>query len=548
MSSEETLLGQTGYKRGHLFTTVEEVVAHARETVPADKILVQWADGGGISFSEYLCNVNKICNMFLDLGIEKKQNHHVGVFLSNCIEYTYLYTALGLLGVPMVPLNPFLKGASLEYVINRCDVRYLITNKQLYAEKILPIASSLTKITHVLYVGDLIETDQFSHVLSFARYTECPPEFTKRWDVSGSDVAVIWLTSGTTGLPKGVETTHEYLFQRTSFSVYTYFRMTPSDVIYFALPMYHIPFHNMGLFMAMISGCTVVTVDWFSASKFWQHIAKYGATVTYATGTVMAILLKKEVGDFERQGREHLRLWMPWPLHEPDVAVARWPKTNFIMGYGLTEYAIAATNTLENPEIGSQGPPTPFTDLKICDPDTGMTLPVEKVGEIVVRSKVSPAYMMRGYYNSPEDTKEAVREGWFHTGDGGYLDERGHLHFVDRLKDSVRVGGENVPSVQVEGIINGHPKIAEVAIVGVKGELGPEMLAHVVLKDGEVLLPDEFFEFCAEHMAYFMVPRYLRIREELPKTATMRVQKFKLREEGLTPECIMRKEPLKGRR
>jgi crotonobetaine/carnitine-CoA ligase len=218
------------------------------------------------------------------------------------------------------------------------------------------------------------------------------------------------------------------------------------------------------------------------------------------------------------------------------------------MGYGLTEYAIATTNTLENPEIGSQGPPTPFTDLKICDPGTGMTLPVEKVGEIVVRSKVSPAYMMRGYYNSPEDTKEAVREGWFHTGDGGYLDERGHLHFVDRLKDSVRVGGENVPSVQVEGIIKGHPKIAEVAIVGVKGELGPEMLAHVVLKDGEVLLPDEFFEFCAEQMAYFMVPRYLRIREELPKTATMRVQKFKLREEGLTPECIMRKEPLKGRR
>ena len=546
MREEEMLLGHTGGKLGRLFTTVEEIVAHARETVPPDKILVQRADGEGISFSEYLNNVNKICNMFLDLGIEK--NHHVGVFLSNCIEYTYLYTALGLLGVPMVPLNPFLKGDSLEYVINHCDVEYLVTNKDLYAEKIRPIASSLTKITHVLYVGDLIETDQFSHILPFARYAEYPPEFTKRWDVSGSDVAVIWLTSGTTGLPKGVETTHEYLFQRTSFSVYSYFKMTPSDVIYFILPMYHIPFHNNGLFMAMMTGCTVVTVDWFSASRFWQHVAKYGATVTFSTGTIMAILLKQEVGDFERQGREHLRLWMPWPLDEPDVAVARWPKTKFILGYGLTEYSMAATNTLENPEIGSQGPSTPFTDLKICDPDTGITLPVGEMGEIVVRSKVSPAYMMRGYYNSPEDTRQAVRDGWFHTGDGGYLDDRGHFHFVDRLKDSVRVGGENVPSVQVETIIKGHPKIAEAAIVGVKGELGPEMLAHVVLKDGQVLVPDEFFEFCAEHMAYFMIPKYLRIREELPKTATTRVQKFKLREEGLTPECVMRKESMKGKR
>ena len=324
--------------------------------------------------------------------------------------------------------------------------------------------------------------------------------------------------------------------------------MSPSDVIYFVLPMYHIPFHNWGLFMAMISGCTVVTVDWFSASKFWQHVAKYGATVTFSTGTIMAILLKQEVGDFERQGRKHLRVWVPWPLDQPDVAVARWPKTKFLEGYGLTEYAIAATNTLENPEIGSQGPPTPYTDLKICDPDTGAALPTGKVGEIVVRSKVSPAYMMRGYYNSPEDTRQAVREGWFYTGDAGYLDDRGRLHFVDRLKDSVRVGGENVPSVQVEAIIKGHPKIAEVAIVGVKGELGPEMLAHVVLKDGQELLPDEFFEFCAEHMAYFMIPKYLRIREELPKTATMRVQKFKLREEGLTPECVMRKESVKGKR
>ena len=155
-------------------------------------------------------------------------------------------------------------------------------------------------------------------------------------------------------------------------------------------------------------------------------------------------------------------------------------------------------------------------------------LPAGKVGEIVVRSKVNPAYMMRGYYNSPEDTEQAVRDGWFHTGDAGYLDDRGRLHFVDRLKDSVRVAGENVPSVQVEAIIKQHPWIMEVAVVGVMGEMGPEMLAHVVLKDGEQLTPDEFFDFCMEKMAYFMVPRYVEFCERLPKTPTERVEKFKL--------------------
>ena len=121
-----------------LFTTVEEVVEHARRMTPPNKILFQRAEGDGVSVGEYLDNVNRVCNMLLDLGIEK--NHHVGVFLSNCPEYPYLYTALGLLGVPMVPLNPFLKGDSLSYVLNHCDVKYLVTNKDLFSEKILPIA------------------------------------------------------------------------------------------------------------------------------------------------------------------------------------------------------------------------------------------------------------------------------------------------------------------------------------------------------------------------------------------------------------------------
>jgi crotonobetaine/carnitine-CoA ligase len=538
MKSQKIGTAELMYRKYPLFSTVEEVIDHARNTVAPDKIVLQRTGGASLSLAEYLDRVGRVSNMFLDLRIEKKNK--VGVFLPNCMEYNYLYAALGLLGVPMVPLNPFLKGESLRYVVNHCDIDFLLTNRELFSEKILPIAPSLEKVHHLLYVGDRIETNQFAVVQSFDRYEAYAAQFEVPWTVSGSDLEVIWLTSGTTGLPKGVETTQEYLLQRTSFSA-NYLNIRSSDVIYFVLPMYHIPFHNWGLFMALVCGCTVVTVDWFSASRFWQDIAKYKATIAYSTGTIMAILLKNEVGPFEKEGREFLRLWAPWPLDKPEVARARWPKTMFLEGYGLTEYSIAAMHSPEKFEIGSQGPITPYTDLKICNPETGEEMQPGQTGEIVVRSKQSPRYMMRGYYNAAEETQKAIREGWFHTGDAGYLDSKGFLHFVDRLKDSVRVGGETVPSVQVEAIIRQHPRIAEVAVVGVQGELGPEILAHVVLREGEEIPPEEFFDFCAERMAYFMVPRYLCIRKKMPKTASSKIQKYKLREEGLTPECVMRK-------
>ena len=197
MKKEKVVTSMAEYERYPLFSTVGEVVDNARRNMPQDKILLQRA--GGFSFGEYFDAVGRVCNMFLDMGIEKK--HKVGVFLPNCIEYAYLYAALGLLGVPMVPLNPFLKGDSLSYVLNHCDIEFLLTDKELFSEKILPIAPSLGKVHHLLCVGDRIETDQFAIVQSFDKYEAFASQFEVPWVVSGSDIEVIWLTSGTTNCP-----------------------------------------------------------------------------------------------------------------------------------------------------------------------------------------------------------------------------------------------------------------------------------------------------------------------------------------------------------
>lgn len=519
------------------FQTMEEVITSAKGNFGPGQVILERADGGRLQMGECLTNLDRISNMLVELGFRK--GHNVAVFLPNCLEYSYFYLALGRLGITVLPVNQFLKGEALSYVLNHCDIEYLITNKGLFLNAVSPIAGTLKRVNCIVFLDDLVPTKGFGTTALFSDFKKFSDHYKQPWPVKGTDAAVIWLTSGTTGLPKGVVCTQEYLLQRMSYSV-EFFDLDSRDVIYFILPMYHIPFYTWGVPMAMAGGCKLVFVDWFSASRFWEHAATYQVTIVYTTGTIIPILLKRQVGKFEREARERIRFWGAWPVDQPEVVFRRWPKTSFVSGYGLSEYALA-TNNLYNAKDMSQGPATPFTELKICDPDTGETLPAGVSGEIVVRSKLGPGFMMQGYYKSPDTTRETIRDGWLYTGDGGYLDDKEKLHFVDRLKDSVRVGGENVPSVQVEGIIASHPKIEEVAVAGVKGELGSdEIAAHVVLKQGEHLDAEEFFEFCKHRMAYFMVPRYFRILKELPKTANLKVQKYKLREEGLTDNYVRR--------
>jgi len=515
------------------FKTVEEMIDYATRMVPPEKVMLQRAEGESLTVGDYLKNLNKICNMFADLGVGKGGT--IGAYLPNCVEYPYLYATAGRLGATIVPLNQFLKGETLSYVLNHCDIEYLVTTKELFQERISPISADLTSVKTVLFVDETATTVKpLMKGVLFSNFHIYPAVFKPREVIEGSTPYVIWLTSGTTGLPKGVVATQEYLLQRACFSA-NYFQISSSDVVYFILPMYHIPFFVWGFPFALMAGCTVVYLDWFSASKFWDHAAKYKATMVYSTGTVIPILLKREVGESEAAGRDAIRLWGAWPLDQPEVVYKRWPSAKFVEGYGLSEYALATITTHEKPEDAvSQGPATPFTELKIRDQETGEELSAGSPGEIVLRSNLGPGFMMQGYYKSPKETDETIRDGWLYTGDMGYLDEKKRLHFVDRLKDSVRVGGENVPSVQLEALIGGHPKILEAAVVGAKGELGHnEIVAHVVLRDGQKLSPDEFFTYCSEHMPYFMVPKYLRIRSELPKTATYKVQKFVLREDGL---------------
>jgi crotonobetaine/carnitine-CoA ligase len=184
-------------------------------------------------------------------------------------------------------------------------------------------------------------------------------------------------------------------------------------------------------------------------------------------------------------------------------------------------------------KIGSVGKVAEGLELKIFD-ENDEELPPNQIGEIVVRPR-RPHIIFECYYKMPEKTLEACRNLWFHTGDIGYLDEDGYLYFVDRKKDAIRRRGENISSFEVEKVINSHPSVAESAAIPVPSELGEdEVMVIVVLKEGATLTPEELLAHCEDRMPHFAVPRYVEFRDFLPKTLTERVEKYKLKEHGVT--------------
>ena len=506
--------------------------ATGRVSDPEKKVLFRMSDDDlAITYSEFRKNINRIANLLEEMGVEG--GDHVATFLPNCHEYAYLFHAIGKCAAVMVPIIQFVRGESLKYIINHSDTKFLITTSMLFVDKLAGLVNHLPHLKCIIFIDEIVRIDM-PIAVRLLSYQECSTEYTQKVSVSGSDIQGIWYTSGTTGLPKGVMIPHRaYLYRAFYFA--DYFRLNAQSVNYYVLPMYHSGYPVLGAPLIMAHGGEIVQVRWFSASAFWSDIVKYRVTLTASTGTVIPIMQKQTLSEQEVVGRDLVKVWIGWPVGEEEAVKERWPGIKFIEIYGTTEAPIATVSNFEEPELGNAGPPALYTDLRLVNPESGEdVIAARAVGEIAYKHKLGPDYIIREYYKEPAKTKEMIKDGYWHSGDLGMIDERGYLHFVDRLKDYVRIGGENVSSAVVEDTIRRHPAVAEVAIVGVSNELGhDEMVAHVVLKENVALEPEAFFVFCNEQMSYFMVPRFLVLRSELPKTGTLRIEKYKLREEGV---------------
>lgn len=344
-----------------------------------------------------------------------------------------------------------------------------------------------------------------------------------RAEVAPGELAGILYTSGTTGPPKGVMLSHAaYLNSAWHFAT-EMVGATADDVLYTTLPLFHINAQAHTVLPAIQLGATFALSARFGASGFWEDVRWQGATVFNSLAAMIPILCKQPASPRDLGHRARLTACAATPK-DVWLEFERRFGVEIVEGYGLTETAgFCVANPRGAARIGSIGKPMSWIDARVEE------------NEILLRAKGEHQFM-EGYYRDPEATAEATRGGWFHSGDAGRVDADGYFSFVDRIKQSIRRRGENVSSWEVEKVVNAHPAVLESAAVGYPSALGEEDVRVVVVpRPGQTIEAAEIVRWCEPRMAYFMVPRYVELRGALPKTATERVEKYRLKAEGLGP-------------
>jgi crotonobetaine/carnitine-CoA ligase len=465
------------------------------------------------------------------LGIQKDDK--VAVMMENHPNNLYTWLGVVKLGAVEVPINTAYKGDLLQHVINNSQSKVLVIDGDLL-NRLLLIQDQLTDVEHIVCHGPIDEavaTTLPAPVSSLEVWFENSPDPIEV-EIRPGDPAGIIYTSGTTGLSKGVVGSHNYFLHTARLLAHLRYARS-DDVIYTFLPLFHVNAKLMAVTAALVADAQIVLRERFSASAFWDDVRTYGVTQFNYLGAVMTILSKQEPKPDDADNPVRLALGPGCP---PDVMQHLEQRYGFtcLEGFGMSEIGIVIHQDIHNRKIGACGKVLDdLFEVKLVD-DDDEEVAAGAIGEIVVRPK-KPYIMMSEYYRMPEKTLEAFRNLWFHTGDYARQDEQGFFYFVDRKKDAIRRRGENISSFEVEKILNSHPKILETAVFAVPSELGEdEVKANVVLKPGETLSPEELINFCNERMAYFAIPRYVEFVAELPKTPTNRVEKYRLRQIGLT--------------
>jgi crotonobetaine/carnitine-CoA ligase len=419
----------------------------------------------------------------------------------------------------------------VSYVVDHSESSLLITTKE-FLPLVARIRGACAHLRQVISLQD----DNEPEVIAWDELLFCSSPAVPQVSVEPGETASITYTSGTTGKPKGVMLTHfAYAFapQKRAEAL----GWNERDRAFVMLPLFHV---NALCHMAIATisvGGSILLKERFSATHFWDEVREHRVTTSSLMRTIPSILLN--LPERADDARNPLRLVVSLLPSELHLRFEERFDVTVIPSYSLTEDILSVLGPLDKSKrkLGSCGLPIApeVHKLRILN-DSGNECPPGQLGEI---TKQSPT-VMTGYYKNPQATAEAIERGWLHTGDLGYLDEDGFLYFVDRKKDVIKRGDENISSEEVEQLLNSHPMIAESAVIGVPDPIRQEEVkAYIVLKPPatpESLPPDRIWNFCKKHLAPFKVPRYLEYRTELPKTPSSKIQKGILREEPKGPK------------
>jgi carnitine-CoA ligase len=371
-------------------------------------------------------------------------------------------------------------------------------------------------------------------VLPLSDLEQSPP-LAEPVEVSPFDAASIMWTSGTTGAPKGILQSHS-TWLASSDLICRGRDVRPDDVFYCCVPMFNSGAWVLCIYSALVSGTSVAIDESFSVRRFWDQCRRFGATQILTIGAMHMFLWQEpeRPDDADNPVRVGALLPMPHELVKPFAS--RFGLEFIWQGFGQSEVMPwSMTEQGRTFKPGSAGVPRPDLEVSLLN-DMDEPVPTGEVGEVCIRPR-EPGIVFSGYYRNPEATLEAYRNLWYHSGDLGRFDDDGELYFVDRKADFMRFKGRNISSFEVEGILAGHPDVVEAAAHGVPSELldtEDEVKVVVVPRPGSTLSAEDVARYMNDHAPYYMVPRYVEFVEELPRTPTGKVQKYLLKQRGVT--------------
>lgn len=479
-----------------------------------------------VSYREIHESSNILAHNFQNLGIKK--DDHVLVFLFNSPEYVMIWFALAKLGAVMVPINTASKRHDLAHIIEDSDSETIVLENTLL-ESYFEVRDKF-KIKREIVMMSEASSDTAPDMTPFESLKEGPADNLET-EIDLADPLCIIYTSGTTGKPKGVVLPH-FCYINSGLAIARYEDLKPGDRLFSTLPLFHVGAQQLITIPAMVADIDFALMRRFSASRFWDQVRKYNCNVVHYLGSIAQILYlqKEKPDDADNPGERMIGGGVTkdiWEKFEKRFGVT------IVEAYGLTESGGVSTyNPIDRIKVGSIGLPVPHQRVEVVN-ERDEILPPTTHGEIVIRPE-TPYSMMDGYYKNPEATLAAWRNLWFHTGDIGYKDEEGYLYFVGRQAHFIRRRGENVSAEEVEQVINNHPAVQESGVVGVPSEVGDEDVKAYILpiKKGSIA-PEDIISWCEERIGYFKIPRYIEFVDELPRTATNRIERHKLKELGI---------------
>jgi long-chain acyl-CoA synthetase len=504
----------------------------------ADKLCV--VDGEHrLTYRDMEERADRLARALVDMGVEP--GDRVGIFLTNCFQYIEMFYAITKIGAIFVSLNFRLRGKETAYILNNAEAKVLILGER-YVDLMHSIQQDLSFITNYIVIGEAPPPmKNYEEVLASQS-----PEPQPVASIPDDATFTIIYTSGTTGLPKGAMLTHANListFEDAAAAAADAEEPPPvvRGTTLVNVPMYHIA--GVLAPLGAIRGETIVILSQFDPGMFLETIEREKVVTTYVVPTMLRAILDHP--DFPKRDLSSLQNILygaaPMPITLLRRALNVLP-VNYTNTFGQTEGFGTITSLtpedhrLEGDEeevnkkikrLSGVGKPIAGYEIRIVD-EQDRDVPVGIVGEIIARGK----RVMKGYWNNPEATKEAIRDGWLHTGDLVSMDEDGYLYMGGRTKDMINRAGENIYPIEIEETLHGHPKVVESAVIGVPDEYWGEIVkAIIVLKPGEEATQDEIIEFCRERLASYKKPSIVEFVEELPKNALGKVLKNVLRGE-----------------